>query len=164
MTSAANEVTKPLRNLAFVRDFLNRQGIGVPRAAEMLGLSRQAVNHWFAKDDARLSSIQSLFTACGYNLVLSFERPAVQSGPAIICQEEPLAPSEVRSHGRLAFLDNAIRCYGINNSALCRSLGINKTAIQYWFKKDDLFVSHLFDIAEAAGLVLKIQILKAWNV
>lgn len=151
---------KPLRNVAFVHDFLARQGVSISQAAACVGITRQAMNHWFVKDDARLSSVQRLFSECGYDLVLSFERPAVSEGTAVVHQEEPLPSSALRSEGRLAFLENAVLTYGISQAAICRAMGVNKTALFYWLKRDDIFVSHLFDFAEAAGLVLRIEILR----
>ena len=59
--------------LTFLSAFMRRHSITQSDAAQRLGLSRQALVHWFAVDDTKLSNACALVEAYGCRLVINYE-------------------------------------------------------------------------------------------
>ena len=59
--------------LTFLSAFLHRHSITQSDAAQRLGLSRQALVHWFTVDDTKLSNACALVEAYGCRLLVSYE-------------------------------------------------------------------------------------------
>ena len=145
---------KDIKNLAFLQEFLGVNGISVAQAAEKLGYTRHAILKWFRNDDAYLSKVEQLVETCGYKLVLSLDKPESNS-PVRVSIEN--AGSENR---RLAFLDRALISAGLSKTAASRLIGMSESSVGYWLRTDDCEISHLVDLAKAAGLILNINFKK----
>lgn len=146
-----------LKNLKFVDAFIKQIGLTEKTAAEKAGIVRQTIYHWFGKDDAMLSSIENLINACGYKLTFSLEKKSHEVGDAIVTinQKETPASEEAK---RLDFLAKTLDSYGIQRKEAAEKLGLSYTALYYWFRNDDVFISYIYKIADLYGLKVKIKI------
>lgn len=143
-------------NLKFLVDFMDEMGLTTTSVAEKVGLSRQSVFYWLDKDEAKLSAVDNVFKAFGYKLTFDFEKIRTEGTASITMN---VRKEEEVSDGRLlSFLDNALNRYRIDRASVCEAIGIGKTTIYYWLTHDDIFVSYIFKIADAAGLKVKICI------
>lgn len=137
----------PLKNLKFLGDFMTTLRLTTTTAAEKAGLTQVTVYYWLKKDDAHLSSVENLINAWGYRL--SFELVSPDDEISIVNIELP-------DEKRLAFLERAM--VGVDRMELQKKLGIGTTTIYYWLTHDDIFISYIFQIAEALGKKVKINI------
>ena len=137
----------PLKNLKFLGDFMTTLRLTTTTAAEKAGLTQVTVYYWLKKDDAHLSSVENLINAWGYRL--SFELVSPDDEISIVNIELP-------NEKRLAFLERAM--VGVDRMELQKKLGIGTTTIYYWLTHDDIFISYIFQIAEALGKKVKINI------
>ena len=137
-----------LKNLKFLGDFMTTLGLSTTVAAEKAGLTQVSVYYWLKKDDAHYSSVERLINAWGYRLKMELVSPDdVQTSIVVIDQ-----PDE----RRLAFLERAIA--QADRAELQKQLGIGGTTIYYWLSHDDIFISHIFNIAEILGKKVKVTI------
>ena len=142
-------------HLNFLVDFLVAAGISTGHAAELMGLTRQAVYHWLAKDDMKISQVCRLFEVCGYSIEFGLEKESAgTSAPVSVTMN--LAKAEEK--GRLDFLKNALSCHGISKYRLAESLHIGSATLYNWFKVDDCLISYIYRIAEIEGFRLTIRI------
>jgi len=146
-----------LKYLKFVNAFLKQIGLTEKTAAEKAGIVRQTIYHWFGKDDAMLSSIENLINACGYKLVFSLEKKSHEVGDAILTINQKEVPA-TENDKRLDFLAKALDRYGIQRREAAEKLGLGYTALYYWFRNDDVFVSYIYKIAELYDLKVNIKI------
>lgn len=138
-----------LKNLKFVGDFMKREGLSTTTAGEKVGLSQVSVYYWLKKDDARLSSVEKLISACGYKLIVDFS----DSEPAAF--DYVIESSEGK---RLSFLAEALS--DVDKADVAKALGYSQTTIYYWLSHDDIFVSYLYRFAEYLGKRLRFTIVK----
>lgn len=142
-------------HLKFLVDFLTAAGIPTGRAAELMGVTRQAVYHWLAKDDMKVSQIIRLFDVCGYSIEFGLGKDAPEpASPVSVTMN--LARSEDKC--RLDFLKNALVAHGVSKYRLAESLNIGAATIYNWFKVDDCLISYIYRIAESEGFRLTIRI------
>lgn len=143
------------RNLRFLVDFMKAAGVGTNQVAQLMGVSRQAVHHWFVKDDMKVSQIQRLFELCGYRIEFELQKEtAVSSLPVRVTMSvvNPAGPQ------RLAFLKNALDRYDVSKESLAARLNVGKTTLYNWFKSDDCFLSYIYAIALVEDMKLDIRI------
>lgn len=140
----------PLQRLKFLGDFMTQMGLTTTKAAEKAGLSQVGVYYWLKKDDAHLSSVEKLFDAFGYRLVFEL---ADTEAPAI---GTPIVSFSPAGGKRLAFLEEDILDYGVEK--LADDLGLSAAGIYYWLSQDDIFISHIYSIAEKLGKRVKVSI------
>ena len=126
-----------LKNLKFLGDFMTTLGLTTTVAAKKAGLTQVTVYYWLKKDDAHLSSVEGLINAWGYKL--EFELVSKEEESSMVRIETP-------NSRRLAFLERAMA--NVDREWLRQQLGIGTTTIYYWFSHDDIFISHIFRIAE----------------
>lgn len=146
-----------LKYTKFISEFLIQTGTPKYVAAAKAGISRQALYHWFSQDDAMLSSVEKLIGACGYTVRFELVRlgASINSGAAELTI---VHRSEETDGSRLAFLDSAIKRYGIVRKEAAELLGVGYTTLHHWFRADDLYISYIYKIAKAYGLNVKIKI------
>lgn len=139
--------------LRFLVDFMDEMGAGTTEVAEKLGLSRVSIYYWLRQDDAKISAICKVFEAYGYNIAFSLEKDR-PTGEAQVSMniKRPVGDK------RLSFLDDALNRYRINRGELLKKLQLGATTLCYWMKADDIYMSYIYKIAEASGLVLTIDI------
>ena len=141
--------------LRFLVDFMKAAGVSTGQAAELMGVSRQAVWHWFAKDDMKVSQVYRLFELCGYVIHFELEKEAVESGLPVSVSMSVANPDGV---SRLAFLKSALDRHNVSRDSLAAKLNVGKATVYNWFKADDCFISYVYDIAVAEGMRLAIRI------
>ena len=143
------------RNLRFLVDFMKAAGVSTNQVAQLMGVSRQAVHHWFVKDDMKVSQIKRLFELCGYKIVFALEKEAAADTLPV-----RVTMSVINSAGpqRLAFLKNALDRYDVSRESLAARLNVGKTTLYNWFKSDDCFLSYVYAIAMAEDMKLDIRI------
>lgn len=146
-------------HLKFLVDFMDATGHTTVTLAEMMGLTRQTVYHWLAKDDMKLSSVCRVFEVCGYRIRFDYEdaapaAPAADGIPAVV----KMSIADPLPQRRLAFLKSALHRSGISAVSLAAGLGVSRSTVSRWFATDDCMVSALFRISSLAGLQLHIDI------
>lgn len=137
----------PLKNLKFLGDFMTALRLTTTTAAEKAGLTQVTVYYWLKKDDAHLSSVERLINAWGYKLSFELVSPG---------EEDSIVNIELASEKRLSFLERAMA--NVDRAELQKRLGIGTTTIYYWLTHDDIFISYIFQIAEAMGKKVKVNI------
>lgn len=144
-----------LKNLKFLGEFMSALGLNTTTAGEKIGISQVAIYYWLKKDDARLSAVTNLIEACGYKLTIELvSDPAADSNDVIII-EKPHSK-------KLSFLVDALADQ--DKEALAKKIGIGFSTIYYWFEHDDIYVSYIYQIAEAIGKKVKITIRPQKNI
>ena len=164
--------------LRFLVDFLKASGVSKARVAEKMVLTRQAVHHWFVRDDMKMSQIYSLFEKFGYAIAFSLGDGSSalytsgQSGQSDCMVGPDLVESISRrpdvtvtmtltpcdSRPNLAFMRAALEANSITREALAERLQISRATVYNWFKADDCFLSYIYAAASATGLHLSIHI------
>jgi len=139
-------------NLRFLVRFFEETNMSISQAADVLGSTRQSVYFWLVKDDARFSVVNDLIEKCGYSL--SFELIKKRVEDSLISIEVPHKKDEKR----LSFFSDALKKYGITKEDLSSKLDIGLTAVYYWFRVDDCFISYIFKTAQLYDLNVKIHI------
>ena len=145
-------------HLKFLVDFMDATGHTTVTLAETMGLTRQTVYHWLAKDDMKLSLVCRLFEVCGYRIGFDFAdaAPAPADGTPVVVNMSIANPLPQR---RLAFLKAALHRSGISAESLAADLGLSRSTVSRWFTADDCMISALFRVSSLAGLKLHIDIL-----
>ena len=153
------DVRKPqVENLKFLDRFIKMRKISKPQFAELIGMTKANVYHWFKVDDIMLKTLNNAFDKIGYDVVFSMDMP-VRKGQEIInisIDEKDIPQEETRKS--LAFLRRALYDNDIDQNALAKKLGIDVETIDYWFRQDNCFVSYFFRIAKYTGMKLKVDI------
>ena len=141
--------------LKFLVDFMKAAGVTTGQVAELMGVSRQAVYHWFVKDDMKMSQVYRLFELCGYRIVFGLDKEVARGRfPVNVTMnvKNPAGPQ------RLAFLKSAMDCHNVSKESLAVSIGVGKATLYNWFKTDDCFLSYIYAIAVAEEMSLTIRI------
>ena len=136
-------------------DFMKAAGVSTNQVAQLMGVSRQAVHHWFVKDDMKVSQIKRLFELCGYKIVFALEKEEARNNLPVRVTMSVVNPSGPL---RLAFLKNALDRYDVSKESLAARLNVGKTTLYNWFKSDDCFLSYVYAIAMAEDMKLDIRI------
>lgn len=145
-----------VNNLDFLVQFMAETAMTTADIADRMGLARQTVYHWLVKDDIKVSSVYHLFNTCGYRVKFNLESPKNTRGNAdVIFNIENPDESE-----NLGFLSIAMRKNRISKKALSEITGFGETSVHYWFRNDDCNLSRIYEIADAYGLNLRIEISK----
>lgn len=141
--------------LKFLADFMKAAGLTTNYVAELMGLSRQAVWHWFAKDDMKMSQIYRLFELCGYRILFGLDKEVPGNGLPVKVTMSVINPDGPQ---RLSFLKTALDRHDISRESLAGKLNVGKATLYNWFKADDCFLSYIYAIAVAEGMSLSISI------
>ena len=141
--------------LKFLADFMKAAGLTINYVAELMGLSRQAVWHWFAKDDMKMSQIYRLFELCGYRILFVLDKEVPGNGLPVKVTMSVINPDGPQ---RLSFLKTALDRHDISRENLAGKLNVGKATLYNWFKADDCFLSYIYAIAVAEGMSLSISI------
>ena len=142
-------------HLRFLVDFMREASLTTGGVAEVMGLTRQAVYHWLAKDDMKMSQVLRLFELCGYSISFALEKESPPSAlPVTVTMNviRPLPP------GRLSFLRDALELNSITKDRLAAELNLGRATVYNWFKVDDCLISYIYRVASVTGLRLKIHI------
>ena len=103
------DVRKPqVENLKFLDRFIKMRKISKPQFAELIGMTKANVYHWFKVDDIMLKTLNNAFDKIGYDVVFSMDMP-VRKGQEIInisIDEKDIPQEETRKS--LAFLRRAL--------------------------------------------------------
>lgn len=141
--------------LRFLVDFMKASGVTTMRVAELMGLSRQAVWHWYVKDDMKLSQVYRLFELCGYRIIFELEGGQSPNELPVTVSMSVVSPEGTQ---RLAFLKSALDRYNVSKESLAAKLNVGKATLYNWLKSDDCFLSYIYAIAVAEGWRLSIRI------
>ena len=144
-----------LVRLQFLYDFMRLSGITILKVAELTGLTRQSVYHWFDRDDMKLSQLHRVLELCGCRLTLSLDMEIPQEKSFVVVNMSLPNPDSSR---RLGFLKMAMDRYDISRDRLAGLLGVGTSTVSRWLTSDDCFISYIFSSAELLGLKLTIDI------
>lgn len=146
-----------LKYTKFVHAFIGQTGKTLEQIADEAGITRQTIYHWFNKDEAKISSIINFIERCGYKISFCLKPTNNEVGDALVTINRKEAP-ETTGTKKLSFLNEAFNIYNISRKDTAALLGISYTALYYWFKNDDVFISYIYKMAEANDLKLIIKI------
>ena len=144
-----------LVHLQFLYDFMRLSGVTTSKAAELMGLTRQSVWHWFDRDDMKLSQLHKFFELCGYELTFSLSREVPREKSFVVVNMSVTSPDMGK---RLGFLKMALERYDISRDRLADLLGVGRSTVARWMTADDCFISNICKSAELLGLKLTIDI------
>jgi DNA-binding transcriptional regulator YiaG len=152
-------VTKPqVANLKFLDRFIRTMNWTKPQFAEMIGMTKANVYHWFKVDDIQLTTLNNAFEKIGYEVVFSMDMPVRKGDEIINIQLDDKDIPQNVTKKNLDFLRRALYDNNIDQHALARKLQIDVETIDYWFRHDKCYVSYFFKIAKFTGMKLKIDI------
>ncbi len=134
-------------HLGFLLEFLRTQhpeGIRVCAVSERVGVSAPTISNFLHKDDAHLSTVQRVFKAYGYSLVLDFRKdtPAGAYKPS----EMPVEA------GTLAGLVSILRQLKKTVHSVSLATDVDDSVIKRLFTRGDVKMSTLYRILDAYGI------------
>lgn len=145
--------------LGFFSTFLKSQGLVYEDVAKLVGFTRIAVGHWFIIDDMSLKMMSNIIDMLGYSLDIRLYREGVEiEGPRIDETKLLRMKEDGLKMTRLSFLSVALMRYGITKEEMAKSIGLGYTAVRFWFQKDDVSMSRLFQVCEGLGFSIDIRI------
>lgn len=156
-------VEPELRRLAFLDSFMAMQGLTITEMARILGFSVPACRHQLnVVDDIKLSYAEELIEHFGYklNVFLTRERPEDigTDKVSINVEDYVLMPGEQYVPNRLAFLDIAMKRYGITKTMLANLMNVNVTSVRHFFISQDIYWSRLIQIARVCDFSIHVSI------
>ena len=153
------DVRKPqVANLKFLDRFIKTMNWSKPQFAEMIGMTKANVYHWFKVDDIQLTTLNNVFEKIGYQVEFSMDMPKSSDEEIInieLDEKDIVVDAPKRS---LDFLRRALYDNDIDQHALAKKLKIDVETIDYWFRHDKCYISYFFLIAKYTGMKLKIDI------
>lgn len=152
-------------NMEFFTRILRSMKLTYRQFAEKSGVSQQMVSWWITSDDCKLKNIISSFEKIGIDISCHFEP---LPGSKFVIQEDNYsinidslpdltkksqAPMLVidqvlEQNGNLRFIAKLIDGLGLDIKSFCQQLDLSYTAIYQWFKKDDIKISKIYEIAD----------------
>ena len=161
-----------ISNLKFLDKFIKMRKLTKPQFAELIGMTKANVYHWFKVDDIMLKTLNNAFDKIGYEVIfkeIKWESKYTDLNAGTIdciwngftCntadddEEDMPKPDPIKS---LDFLRHALYDNDIDQNALAKKLGIDVETIDYWFRHDNCFVSYIFRIAKYTKMKLKVDI------
>lgn len=143
------------KKLQFLYDMQAEAGMGKFEFARLMETTPQNMFTYEKRDDMKLSYAQEIADKMGYRLsyqiVAKDAEAKVQSNKMIGLIDSMLGSQAMT---RLGFLLIALKAHGIDRHDLATKLGLNYTAVNRWFKVDDIAISYLYEIAELYDLEL----------
>lgn len=158
------------RNLDFFTEIIRNIGLNNNKLAELSGISQQLISYWIGSDDIKMSRLMDLFDRIGITIECSYsplqERRTIEdsSGDRKFTLEIGNLPSFSRApekndvikealsgNGRLRFLAEMIDGRYRDLMEFCRQTGLQYFTCYQWFAKDDIKISHIYDIAGRTG-------------
>ena len=153
------DVRKPqVANLKFLDRFIKTMNWSKPQFAEMIGMTKANVYHWFKVDDIQLTTLNNAFDKIGYQVVFSMEMPRKKGEEIISIELDEKDVKQEKPRKNLDFLRRALYDNDIDQNALAKKLKIDVETIDYWFRHDKCYISYFFSIAKYTGMKLKIDI------
>ena len=145
--------------LKFLKDFMNTCGDSAAEMARIIGLTRAGVSHWFIHDDCKLSYCETYINNRGYELSIELKTATVSPDGMVSINivKDPLAQEETGCR-RVRFLLDALSKQGITKGQVAKDLGMKANSVRHWFVEDNIYVSHIFNIADLYGLQVCISI------
>ena len=145
--------------LKFLTEFMTLCGECSADIARATGLTRGGVSHWFSSDDCKLSYCEQYINLKGYELVFELKKQnsSQNSNVSIIIERKAPEPDE-SSCRRLLFLLAAMAKHGISKVQMAKDLDLKYNTVRHWFIVDDIYISHIFRIAEIYDLKINIDI------
>ena len=146
--------------LKFLTEFMSLTGERVSDVARTLEMTRAGVAHWFTCDDTKLSYCQQYIERKGYELIFSLmkDQVKVEASNVNISIQRKAVPDDDVDCERLQFLQLAMKKNGITKVDIAQKLGLQYNSVRHWFVVDDIYVSHIFNIAHIYGFKVDIQI------
>lgn len=139
--------------LKFLSEFMMLCGECSADIARATGLTRGGVSHWFSSDDCKLSYCEQYINLKGYelNIELRKQLPSTDSSVSINIERKTPDPDD-SSCRRLLFLLAAMAKNGLTKVQIAKDLELKYNTVRHWFIVDDIYISHIFNIAKLYGL------------
>ncbi len=147
-------MAEDVKRLGFLMELIESEKISRPELCRRLGITRQNLYAFFRRDDMKLSCLEEILAAMGYEVKVTLRQRKAHASALIKAMEELIGPEKLK---RLSFLEIAMKLYGISKKDLSEKLEITTVGINRWFVADDIAISYLYDIAGLYDLELNFK-------
>lgn len=137
----------PYQRLAFLLDFIYAAQVDFDKVGEITGTNRTTVYHWLRRDDTRLSYANKIVKENGYTLTVALVRDSEETTVINISDIPGWQENNYELHP-LAFLEFALKKYGVSKVQLADMLGMSKAGVNQWWKSQDILISRIYQIAD----------------
>lgn len=137
------------RRLSFFLNFIDSFGMSRNEFCKTIGLRSTIHINWINADDIALSQIFKVTKRVGYVLKFYIEPKDPKKAEEYRARSIRVNNSHSPYTKNLDFLKDFLEIENVTNSALCASIGISKTRVNYWYNRDDMSLSRLYSIVEA---------------
>lgn len=152
-----SQMTEP--KLKFLTEFMTLCGECSADIARATGLTRGGVSHWFSSDDCKLSYCEQYINLKGYDLIIELKKQSSYQSRTVSINIERKAPEPDETPcRRLVFLLSAMAKYGLTKVQIAKDLDLKYNTVRHWFVVDDIYISHIFNIARIYGFQVCIDI------
>lgn len=151
----------PVKRLRFFVEFMRRLGLGMDDVAVAAKTGEAAVRHWFIVDSINIKKLTDVAEYYGYDLVFSYEVPALKIDGVNLTIEEPSPDqSKLDMTRRLSFIRVAMVQNGVTVTELAKRLAVTRDTIQRAFRNDNISIDYVYMIAEEFGWKINIEFRK----
>jgi len=157
--------------LGFVRTLMENRQITVKEMSERIGITPQMMSYIFnVNDDCTLDVLYRMMNEMNIDCSVSYELPAPKKqknaanyefGGDVIVGKRNILPDYVQNvpaDARLRFLADTMKETELNLVEFSDKVGIFRQAFRRFFKKDDIKISQICDIANALGAKIHWQL------
>lgn len=146
------------RRLQFIVDVVGLNNLGYDDVAAKLGLTKPTIYSCIREDDMSLSRAEDICELLGFDLHFSFVIPNDNS--EYVIDGKHIVPDKKGKFRlrRLAFLSSFLKARGVTQYTLGEKLGLAGSTVAAWFQRDDIKISRLFQIADAYGYSVRVDI------
>lgn len=131
---------KTCKNLAFLVDFLDRQGTNLNELSRRLGMYKTTLTKKFENDDMKISEIIEIYDLYNYDIIFTLND----------CDQ-----TEIRTT-RLGFLKEFQKAHNLTNKDITDKCEFNKNKLSVIFLNDNCKISIILKIAQAFDAPLRI--------
>lgn len=153
------------KNMNFFVKIVKSLKLSYKQLAELTGYSQQLISWWLMTDDCKLSNIIGVFEKLGMKIECSYsplpgskyvfttDKFSIEIGEIPIIEKisenekNVVIDEAIEKNGKLKFLAEFIDALGIGLVAFCKNIGYQYFTVYQWFKKDDIKISKIYDIA-----------------
>lgn len=146
------------KRLQFIADLAGLRGVGYDELAAKLGVSRPVIYSAIKEDDMNLSRAEAICQILDSNLSFKLFAPGEDVDVTV-------GGKDIRHNGdgsfkvkRLAFLSAYLDAKGISRVELANRMGLGWSTVATWFRKDDIKISRLFQIADSLGFSVRVDL------
>ena len=143
-------IKKENNRLHFLRETIRISGRTYEEINEMSGGRITQIPYYLKEDSCKLSQALEICSVLGYEVTMT-----------LVDEHERYRAKKnvkMRTGHRLDFLRNAMKIYGIAQKDIAQTMNLHANTLIYNFHVDDMSIARIYEIADAMGLSLTIDI------